>query len=71
MPQSQRSNSFVVRIWREGAEADDQSGGWRGWVQHTRSGEAIYVQDVSGMLAFMEQWTGDMAAECDSEMRLR
>jgi hypothetical protein len=48
-------HSFVVRIWREGGRA-----GWRGWVQHTRSGESAAVQDVNELLAFVERRTGTL-----------
>lgn len=46
-------HSFVVRFWRQ-----DGSGGWRGWVQHTRSGESTVAQDLDELLAFVERRTG-------------
>jgi len=33
---------------------------WRGWVQHIRSGEATCVQDLEGLLGFIERWTGKL-----------
>jgi hypothetical protein len=46
-------NSFIVRISREG-----DSGGWQGWVQHTRSGKSSAVQTLEALWAFIEQQTG-------------
>jgi hypothetical protein len=49
-------NSFVVRIWREKGSA-----GWRGWVQHARTGESVPFQDLEKLLAFVEGRTGKLA----------
>jgi hypothetical protein len=49
-------HSFVVRIWREAGRA-----GWRGWVQHARTGESIPFEDVDKLLAFFEGQTGKLA----------
>jgi hypothetical protein len=48
-------NSFIVRISREG-----DSGGWQGWVQHTRSGEVSAVQTLEALWAFIEQQVGTL-----------
>jgi hypothetical protein len=48
-------HSFVVRIWREESDA-----GWRGWVEHTRTGEASFVQELDELLAFIECRTGKL-----------
>jgi hypothetical protein len=48
-------NSFIVRISREGS-----SGGWQGWVQHTRSGESCAVHTLEALWAFIEQQTGNL-----------
>jgi hypothetical protein len=58
-PVHQPRSSFVIRIWWE--EAGDSQPIWRGWVQHTRSGEAAYVQDLDELLAFIERRTGKLA----------
>jgi hypothetical protein len=46
-------HSFVVRIWQE--ESVDA---WRGWVEHTRSGEAAFVQELEQLLSFIQERTG-------------
>jgi len=54
----------VIRIWWEeaGAPGDGQAT-WRAWVQHAGSGEAAYVQNVEGLLAFIERRTGKLASK--------
>lgn len=46
-------HSFVVRIWQEEAGA-----AWRGWVEHTRTGEAAFVQELEELLSFIEARAG-------------
>lgn len=53
MKKTTRTDSFVVRIWREEGKA-----GWKGWVQHARSGESALVRQLDDLLAFIERHTG-------------
>jgi hypothetical protein len=56
---NQPNISFIIRIWWEEEEASASSRRfWRGWVQHVRSGESTYVQDLEGLLVFIERWAG-------------
>ena len=60
---NKRAGSFVLCIWWE--ERDPSPGSrqlWRGWVQHVRSGEASYVQDLEGLLGFIQRWAGGLTA---------
>ncbi len=50
-----RSDSFVLRIWWEEEERT-----WRGWVQHAGTGQITYVQSLGELLAFIQQYTGDL-----------
>jgi len=59
-----RRNSFVVRIWRE-----EGSAGWRGWVQHTRSGESTVSQNLDELLAFVERRTGKLSGTVEKRLR--
>lgn len=68
----QRHSSFVIRIWWEqtGTTADNRPV-WRAWVQHVTSGEATYVQDVAGLLAFIERWMGRLSNADKPPARLK
>ena len=56
-------SSFVIRIWWEaGRPPSDGQPTWRAWVQHARSGDAAYVQNVEGLLAFIERRVGKLSA---------
>jgi hypothetical protein len=57
-------HSFVVRIWRE-----EGSAGWRGWVQHTRSGESTTSQDLDELLAFVERRTGKLGGTMEKGLK--
>jgi hypothetical protein len=66
----QPHSSFVIRIWWEETDVTPDSRPiWRGWVQHTRSGEATYVQDLEGLLGFIERWTGKLSSPDGSPTR--
>jgi len=68
----QLHSSFVIRIWWEQtSDTGDGHSLWRGWVQHTRSGEAAYVQDLEGLLDFIEHWTGKLSTLDEPATRLR
>ena len=53
--QPTQQESFIVRIWRE-----QDPPGWRGWVQHTRSGESAVVRSLDDLVAFFESRTGKL-----------
>ena len=48
-------DSFLVRIWCETGRAD-----WKGWVQHTRSGEAVSVRSRDELWTFLERHSGEL-----------
>ncbi|MHA1553139.1 MAG: hypothetical protein ACTSU0_01845 [Alphaproteobacteria bacterium] len=48
--------SFVARIWLEGES--DGNVIWRGRIQHVRSNQEAYFQDLAEMSAFMGRVTG-------------
>lgn len=57
-------HSFVVRIWQEEGHS-----GWRGWVQHTRSGDAAFVQSLGELLAFVERRTGALKEKVQKRLK--
>jgi hypothetical protein len=48
-------HSFVLRIWREEGRP-----GWKGWVQHARTGESLFVRELGELLTFIEHRTGKL-----------
>ncbi|MBN1139899.1 MAG: hypothetical protein JXM73_25225 [Anaerolineae bacterium] len=50
------SNSYIIRIWREEGKP-----GWKGWVQHARTGESGFFQRLDELLAFIERHAGKLA----------
>lgn len=50
--QSARRDSFIVRVWREAERS-----GWKVWVQHAGTGESALVQELDGLLDFIEART--------------
>jgi hypothetical protein len=57
-------HSFIVRIWRE-----EGSAGWRGWVQHTGSGESVFVRELGQLLAFIERRTGKLSGAVQKRLK--
>jgi hypothetical protein len=46
--------TFIVRLWREPDASDHDR--WRGRVEHVGSQEVGYVEDVAGVVRFIERW---------------
>jgi hypothetical protein len=53
-----RSDSFVVRIWWE--HQDEATPTWRGWAQHAASGESRYFDQITDLLAFIDDVAGPL-----------
>lgn len=52
--QPARRDVFIVRIWREEGALS-----WRGWVQHSPSGESTAFRHMSELQAFIESRAGE------------
>ena len=52
--------TFIVRLWRE-TDAEGSSH-WRGRVEHVTLQEVGYVEEVAGVVRFIERWTGKPGA---------
>ena len=50
-------HAFIVRIWWEPGEKT-----WRGWVQHTFTGQARYLRSVDELLDFIQRFTGNLTS---------
>jgi len=58
-----RSNSFVLRVWREeGARPHE----WRGWIQHAITGETCYFHRLADLLTFVEAHTGPLGQDTEA-----
>lgn len=44
-----QTDSFVLRIWRQRGQQ-----GWRGWVQHARTGQSALIQGMGQLEVFIE-----------------
>lgn len=55
------TESFIIRIWREGRELSNQADRWRGVVQAVGSDERVYFQSFAQMLEFIRQRIGPEA----------
>lgn len=67
MVQSEKRDAFLLRIWWEDVGSyPGTRQTWRAWVQHVRSGEATYVQDLDELLAFIERWAGRLGSTDDA-----
>ncbi len=62
LEQYKRRDVFILRIWWE-----DGASVWRGWIQHISTGRFIYVRTVEELLAFIQQFTTDLAIREDRE----
>ena len=58
-----RSNSFVLRVWRE---EDARPHEWRGWVQHAITGETCYFHRLADLVAFVETHTGPLGQDTEA-----
>jgi hypothetical protein len=56
LPENHETLTFLVRLWRE-----TDAGGhdhWRGRVEHVASQQVGYVEEVAGVVDWIEKWTG-------------
>ncbi len=56
-------HAFVVRIWHETEDDDADALGWRGTIDHVRSGKRLYFHDLETFLRFVEEQAGLKARE--------
>jgi hypothetical protein len=61
---SEQRESFVVRIWRKPGQPE-----WKGWVQHVRSGESAFLDDVDDLSTFVRRWTAEPAGRQQQGLR--
>ncbi|HTA39163.1 MAG TPA: hypothetical protein VK760_08815 [Candidatus Acidoferrales bacterium] len=53
-----RKASFLVSFWVEPGHDGLADGAWRGSVEHIRSGERLYFNQISMLVGFLSSWFG-------------
>jgi hypothetical protein len=61
---------FIVRLWREPREVRGAKLAWRGVVEHIRSGNRRYVNDLAAISAFMVPYLEEMGIQVTSGWRM-
>jgi hypothetical protein len=59
------AETFVVRVWLEAADDDEQQATWRGHVTHVMSGERRYVQSLAVVVEFIEGYLGRLGRDAN------
>jgi hypothetical protein len=56
--------SFIVRIWQEQGQPE-----WKGWVQHVRSGESAFLENLDDLSTLVKRWTLGLAGQKPQGLR--
>ena len=54
-PPAHASHAFIVRIWSEATDEDEQASGWRGSIQTVGSDSRLYFYDFNAIRRFIEE----------------
>ena len=57
------TQSFIVRIWHEETEGEDQTLQRRGSIEHVSSRKQLHFRDLQEILSFIEELSGKRSAE--------
>jgi hypothetical protein len=57
--QESACQSFIVKVWSEGADGKGKSLGWRSHITHVPSGERRYTKDLSEISSVIEAYLKD------------
>jgi len=52
------TQSFIIRVWREGQDDESALSSLRGTIDHVGSGQRVYFRDVGRVARFIEQQIG-------------
>lgn len=53
--ETRQKASFLVSFWME-TDSSSSDGAWRGSVEHIRSGERLYFNQISMLVGFLSGW---------------
>ncbi len=56
-------HSFIVKIWIEETAEEAGRATWRGHITHVPSGKRCYIQELSGIMAFIAPYLEEMGVE--------
>ena len=59
-PFESKTHSFVVKIWLEDADEQEETQKWRGHVTHVPSHQRRYVDDLNGISQFISLYLEEM-----------
>ncbi len=57
--------TFIVRLWRDPQAPPEGDPMWRGTALHVQSGTERSIQNLDGLVDFMENWLAPRAAAAD------
>ncbi len=57
--------TFIVRLWRDPHAPPEGDPMWRGTALHVQSGTERSIQNLDGLVDFMENWLAPRAAAAD------
>jgi hypothetical protein len=63
------SHSFIVRVWLEQRAAADAPPIWRGVIEHVSSGDRRYIQSLSELTDYLNQYLPMQEANPHKEQR--
>lgn len=60
---------FVVKIWLEQSADEGRQARWRGHITYVLNGERSYIEDLDGVIAFIEPYLERMGVRRSATRR--
>ncbi|MBN1681415.1 MAG: hypothetical protein JW966_14130 [Anaerolineae bacterium] len=62
-----RAATFIVRLWHEPQDESIPGQSWRGTAVHVQSGSERTIQEIEGLMSFMQAWMDNTElGSCDT-----
>jgi len=58
-------HAFIIRIWPEDREIEEAPATWRGVIEHVRSGEKQYLNELASIITFIIPYLEEMGIETE------
>ena len=52
------THAFIVRIWHEEDDTDEEVSSWRGSIEHVGEEKRLYFHELEGIIRFIREETG-------------